>query len=80
LPDAIAWSLHDKTAVIEQQRTQAGQAPLAPAGPSRATVQTTGYHIAVPSVLTANRRIHDQHSSMKVANTKDCVAGEIRII
>jgi len=58
LPDAIGWSLHDKTAVIEQQRTQAGKL-LAPAGPSRATVQTTGHHISVPSVLIANRRIHD---------------------
>jgi hypothetical protein len=50
--------LHDKTAVIEQQRTQAGKL-LAPAGPSRAAVQTTGHHISVPGVLIANRRIHD---------------------
>jgi hypothetical protein len=54
----MGWSLHDKTTVIEQQRTPSGEF-FASSSSSRATVQTTGHHIAVPRVLMANRRIHD---------------------
>jgi len=46
--------LHDETAMIEQQRSQAGKF-FAASGPSGTAVQTTGHHIAVAGVLIANR-------------------------
>src|SRR5215469_1344801 len=78
-PDAIGGALDDKTAMIKQKRAQAGKF-LASPGSSRAAVKATGDYVAVARVLGADRGVHSQDSSVKVADAQNNFLQECRIV
>src|SRR5271155_231978 len=67
--DRLRRSLHDKPPMIEQYGAQPGEF-LAPACPSWTAVQAAGHYVPVAGVLSADRRIHNQDSSVQIADSK----------
>src|ERR1700674_3153828 len=73
------WSLYDETPVIEVQRAKPSKL-LASSRSSRTTMKTARHHVAVPRVLTANRRINHQPSPMHVADSKHHPLSKRRVV
>src|SRR5215472_2912631 len=70
LLNAIDGALNHKAAMVEQKRAQAGKF-LPSAGSSGAAMEATRNHVTVAGVLSADRRIHGQNSTMQIADAEN---------